>query len=286
MRANLKDLIGTRIELRLGDPSDSEIDRKAAANVPRRRRAAASARAACRCSRRPAARRRRRRRRRRSPTASTISCARIAETWTGAPGPKLRLLPELITLDEVRALAPADIRQILLGVDEANLAPFGIDPIAEPLLYLYGDADSGKSSMLRVVAHEIMRLYGSKEAKIFLLDYRRALLGEIPDDYLLGNYSNNELATDGIRDLATFFRSRMPGPDVTAEQLRTRSWWTGAEGFVLVDDYDLVATSRRQPARPARAAARAGGRPRAAPVVARRAGGASRGAYSDPILLE
>ncbi|MFN3867348.1 MAG: FtsK/SpoIIIE domain-containing protein, partial [Demequina sp.] len=33
IRSNVKDLIGTRLELRLGDPSDSEVDRKAAANV-------------------------------------------------------------------------------------------------------------------------------------------------------------------------------------------------------------------------------------------------------------
>jgi S-DNA-T family DNA segregation ATPase FtsK/SpoIIIE len=42
-------------------------------------------------------------------------------------------------------------------------------------------------------------------------------------------------------------RQRLPGPDVTTEQLRTRSWWTGPELFVLVDDYELVSTSGRNP---------------------------------------
>lgn len=37
--------------------------------------------------------------------------------------------------------------------------------------------------------------------------------------------------------------ARLPGPDVTADQLRTRSWWRGPELFVLIDDYDLVAAS-------------------------------------------
>ncbi len=37
---------------------------------------------------------------------------------------------------------------------------------------------------------------------------------------------------------------RLPGPDVTPQQLRDRSWWTGPELYVLVDDYDLVATGR------------------------------------------
>src|SRR5690606_693840 len=34
VRSSLRDLIGTQLELRLGDPADSAIDRKAAANVP------------------------------------------------------------------------------------------------------------------------------------------------------------------------------------------------------------------------------------------------------------
>ena len=36
---------------------------------------------------------------------------------------------------------------------------------------------------------------------------------------------------------------------MTAEQLRDRSWWTGSEVYVLVDDYDLVSTSRGNPLR-------------------------------------
>ena len=34
LRPALRDLIGTRLELRLGDPSESDVDRRAAANVP------------------------------------------------------------------------------------------------------------------------------------------------------------------------------------------------------------------------------------------------------------
>jgi len=209
--------------------------------------------------------------------------ARTSAAWTGAPGPKLRLLPELITLDEIRAIAPADTKEIILGIDEASLAPFSIDPNAEPHLFLYGDADSGKSSMLRSYAHEIMRLYGPKEAKIFVLDYRRALLGEIPEEYLGAYLTAHDMAMGGVSELAAFFQSRIPGPDVTAEQLRTRSWWTGAEGFILVDDYDLVATSQGNPM-----AALAPLLAQASDlglhiVLTRRTGGAGRAAY-DPII--
>ena len=35
IRANISDLIGTKLELRLGDPSDSQIDRHVADTVPK-----------------------------------------------------------------------------------------------------------------------------------------------------------------------------------------------------------------------------------------------------------
>ena len=34
-RNQIRDVLGTRIEMRLGDPSDSEVDRRVAANVPK-----------------------------------------------------------------------------------------------------------------------------------------------------------------------------------------------------------------------------------------------------------
>ena len=40
----------------------------------------------------------------------------VAEAWRGPVGPKLRLLPEEISLAEVRAQAPVDDRRILVIV--------------------------------------------------------------------------------------------------------------------------------------------------------------------------
>jgi S-DNA-T family DNA segregation ATPase FtsK/SpoIIIE len=282
IRSNVKDLIGTRLELRLGDPADSEIDRKAAINVstgmPGRGLSPRRLQMLTALPRIDA-----------NPDVTSLAAgvddliSKVSVAWTGPAGPKLRLLPEMMTLDELRTIAPADSKQILLGIDEANLAPFGIDPVTEPHLYLYGDAGSGKSSMLRGYAEEIMRLYEPGKAKIFVVDYRRALLGQIPDTYLGAYFSAHDQAQSGVTELAAFFQSRMPGPDVTAEQLRNRTWWTGAEGFVLIDDYDLVATSQGNPIAslaPLLAQASDLG---LHVVLTRRTGGASRAAY-DPII--
>jgi S-DNA-T family DNA segregation ATPase FtsK/SpoIIIE len=282
IRANLKDLIQTRLELRLGDPTDSDVDRKQAANVPvgqpGRGLSPATLQMLTSVPRIDG-----------SDDPTTIAdgvtdmIGRVTAAWRGEPGPKLRLLPENISLDEVRALTePAETR-LLLGLEEAQLSPFGVDPRVEPHLFVYGDSGMGKSSFLRGVAREIQRLYTPAEAKIFVVDYRRALLGEIPDDYLGAYLTSHDLATGGMNDLAQYFSTRIPGPDVTPTQLRERSWWKGAEGFILVDDYDLVATSQGNPLAVLQPLLAQAGDLGLHVILTRRSGGASRAAY-DPII--
>ncbi|MEZ5093319.1 type VII secretion protein EccCa [Nocardioides sp.] len=284
-RAAMRDVFGTRLELRLGDPMDSEIDRRVAALVPAGRPGrglmggklhflAALPRVDG------------------DPSSGSVGAgvddlvSRIADAWTGPAGPKLRLLPERISLDAVRdqaatrQLAPG---QLLLGVNERELAPVGVDPDLEPHLLVFGDGRSGKSALLRTYVREVMRSRPAKAAQIVVVDYRRSLLGEVPDDYQLHYLTSAAQATPALRELATYLENRLPGPDVTPEQLRQRSWWTGAEVFVVVDDYDLVATAQGSPVQalqPLMAQARDVGLHLA---VARRAGGASRALY-EPVL--
>jgi S-DNA-T family DNA segregation ATPase FtsK/SpoIIIE len=174
---------------------------------------------------------------------------RVNSAWKGPRGPKLRLLPEMLDLDELRSRAggtPLE-KQILLGVDEAELAPTAFDVRRNPHLYLFGDTQSGKSSFLRGFAREIMRTMSPKQAQFFVVDYRRALLSEIPEEYLAGYYTTAPQAAEELGGLAEYLRGRLPGTDVTPQQLRERSWWSGAEVFVLVDDYDLVNTQSGNP---------------------------------------
>jgi S-DNA-T family DNA segregation ATPase FtsK/SpoIIIE len=85
-----------------------------------------------------------------------------------------------------------------------------------------------------------------------------------------------------VAGLVEGFTKRQPGADVTPEQLRTRSWWTGPEIYILVDDYDLV-TGGQNPLLPLVEFL-----PQARDIglqliIARRAGGASR-ALMDPVV--
>jgi S-DNA-T family DNA segregation ATPase FtsK/SpoIIIE len=75
---------------------------------------------------------------------------------------------------------------------------------------------------------------------------------------------------------------RLPPPDLNPAQLRARSWWSGADLFLLVDDYDLVAG----PNNPVTALAEL--LPQARDIglhviLARSAGGAGRAMF-DPVI--
>ena len=284
-RSAMRDVFGTRLELRLGDPTDSEIDRKVAALVPTARpgRGLEQGRQHFLGA---------------LPRTDGITdpatlgdgvddlVKRVAAAWRGPVGPKLRLLPERIDLDTVRthaASAGLPERLLLLGVNEKELAPVGLDADHEPHLLVFGDGRSGKSALLRTYAHEIMRTRTPKQAQIVVVDYRRSLLGEVPDEYLLNYLTSGVQAAPVLKDLADYLEKRIPGPDVTPDQLRNRSWWQGAEVFVLVDDYDLVATQQSSPVAPLQpllAQARDVGLHLA---LARRAGGASRALY-EPVI--
>ncbi len=284
-RSSMRDVFGTRIELRLGDPMDSEIDRKLAALVPTGRpgrglvqgkahHLAALPRIDGRAE------------------PATIGdgvddlVRRIAAAWPGPDGPKLRLLPDRVDLDAVRRQAEAAAMSaplLLLGINEKELAPVGLDPDLEPHLLVFGDGRSGKSALLRTYLREVMRTRTPQEAQIVVVDYRRSLLGEVPEEYLLNYLTSAAQAQPALRDLATYLENRIPGPDVTPDELRNRSWWTGAEVFVVIDDYDLVATQQSSPVQPLQPLMAQGRDTGLHLAVARRSGGASRALY-EPVL--
>lgn len=40
--------------------------------------------------------------------------------------------------------------------------------------------------------------------------------------------------------LAATLKDRLPPSDITQQQLKERSWWSGPDLFVMIDDYDLI----------------------------------------------
>ena len=93
MRPALRDLISNRLELRLGDPSESEFDRRIAADVPEGKpgprhqpRTSCTSCRRCRASTAPS-------RSTTSSTASASSSPASRDAWSGPRAPPVRLLP-------------------------------------------------------------------------------------------------------------------------------------------------------------------------------------------------
>ena len=121
-------------------------------------------------------------------------------------------------------MVPADAGPVI-GIDEARLEPVTLAMQQDPSLIVLGDAKKGKTTFLRALARELIRGKTPDEVRILAIDLRRNLLGEIPEEFLVAYLSVRDTAVSEINDLTGYLQGRLPGPDVTAEQLRNRSWW-------------------------------------------------------------
>ena len=252
IRSEAQDIFGSRLELHTANPKESIVNREGAARIPKGRPGRgidmAGHEMMIGLPRADAEQ---------DPTTVSEGVAytikKIREHLVAGEGPKLRLLPEMITVDEILAQLPEQQTlptgggDMILGVEESRLGPLMFNTRAESHLYLFGDSKTGKSTFLRSIMKEITRLYTPDQAKIIALDMRRSLMSDMPQDYVLRYLTNHQAAMKDLRDTAEFLRKRLPGPDVTAEQIRERSWWKGPELWILVDDYDLAITTSGNP---------------------------------------
>ena len=210
VRPQLRDAAGTRFELRLGDPADSSIDRRAAQNVP----TGAPGRGLTKdklhfLTALPRVDGEQRAGSLAAGTASFVEA--VAKAWSRPPAPPVRLLPREVPLAEV---AGADGRIVPLGLAEADLKPVHMDFAAEPHFLAFGDVESGKTNLLRVIANGITARYTPDEAAIIVVDYRRGLLDAVTGAHLLG-YAGAENAVTGlVSEAAAAMRTRLPGPEV------------------------------------------------------------------------
>ncbi|NLG54981.1 MAG: type VII secretion protein EccCa, partial [Rhodococcus sp.] len=291
IRPALKDQLGTRIELRLGDPSDSDLGRKVAVLVPEGRPGRGITREGLHLliglprvdgSSDPAD----------LGAGVAHAVSEISAATYGRPARAVRMLPEVITRDEVLRQAnnwPSAIKRdqptlrIPVGLDEADLAPVFLDFAEHPHFLIFGDSECGKTSLLRTLVEGVLAANTGDQVKFIMGDYRRTMLGLVESEHLAAYAPSSELFTQNMADLAGVLKRRMPGADISQQQLRDRSWWTGPEIFVIVDDYDLVVTSSGNPV-----AQIVEYLPHAKDigfhlVIARRSGGAARALY-EPVI--
>ncbi|MFI0794239.1 type VII secretion protein EccCa [Micromonospora rubida] len=246
IRMSMRDLLGTKLELRLGDATESEIDRRAAQNVPEKTPGRGLTRDKLHFM--AAVSRIDSRRDVDDLTEASVALAgHVARAWPGTPAPKVRLLPRRLPLHELARVTDRSAPGLPIGVNESALAPVYLDLANEPHLTVFGDAECGKTNLLRVIAKGIVERYTPAQARLVIADYRRGLLGAVEGEHLLDYAPSNQAFGQGLGSIRSALSNRLPGPDVTTAQLRDRSWWKGPDLYVLVDDYDLVASGGSNP---------------------------------------
>jgi S-DNA-T family DNA segregation ATPase FtsK/SpoIIIE len=238
-RPAIRDLFGTRLELRLGDPYESEIGRRLAANVPEDSPGRGLTRdglhfltALPRIDG--------------DTAAGTLAAGgrNLVETvdmaWHGARAPVVRLLPESLAASALPTVAQTG-KRVPFGMDESNLSPVMLDFAGDAHFLVFGDTECGKSNLLRVIAEGVVARYTPDEARLIFIDYRRSLLDSAETEHRIGYAASSAAAAPLINDVRDAMAKRLPPPDLTPQQLRSRSWWQGSDLFLIIDDYDLVA---------------------------------------------
>jgi S-DNA-T family DNA segregation ATPase FtsK/SpoIIIE len=281
VRMALREAIGGRLELRLNDPTESAIDRRVAINlvhaVPGRGLSADKLHFQAALPRVDG----------RAevldlPQAVERLVADARAAWTGPPAPPVRVLPRRLCLGELPAVN-GEVG-VPIGVSGRDLGVVGIDLSGGESHFLaFGDGETGKTALLRTIVKGLLARLTPSQARFLVVDYRRGLLGIVPEDWLLAYAVAEPTASSAAAETAEALTERLPKAELSAEELRTRSWWNGPEVYLVVDDYDLVVTGVGNPLQPLLPFLAQAADVGLHVILARRVGGASRGLY-EPFL--
>lgn len=171
-----------------------------------------------------------------------------------AQAPPVRRLPARFGVEQVRELASRDTRQgvgaggIAWAISELDLAPVYLNFAENSHLMVTGRRECGRTTTLATIMSEIGRLYapgassapppapGRPSAQVWLVDPRRQLLTALGSDYVERFAYNLDGVVAMMGELAAALAGREPPPGLSAEELLSRSWWSGPEIFLIVDD--------------------------------------------------
>lgn len=173
---------------------------------------------------------------------------------TSSQAPPVRRLPARFDVEQLREVAARDTRQgvgaggIAWAISELDLSPVYLNFGENAHLMVTGRRECGRTTTLATIMSEIGRLYapgassaptpppGQPSAQVWLVDPRRQLLTTLGPDYVEKFAYNLDGVQAMMGELAAVLAGREPPPGLSAEELLSRSWWSGPEIFLIVDD--------------------------------------------------
>lgn len=246
LRSRVRDYLGTKVEFRLGDVNETQIDRmtrEIPANRPGRAISMEKHHLMIGVPRLDGVH---------SGAdlvpAITAAVDHIAAQHT-EEAPQVRVLPSRIHLREMDPNPPgpeADYRTrwtIPLGVRESDLSVAYTDMQRTPHVLVFGAPKSGKTRIAHAISQAICLRNNRDQVRFMVGDFRSGLLDAVPESHLLaaGAINRNAAALDeSVKALAVLLQKRLPPADLTTSQLRSRSWWSGPDIVLLVDDWHMV----------------------------------------------
>jgi S-DNA-T family DNA segregation ATPase FtsK/SpoIIIE len=274
IRPALLDNLGTRLELKLHDAIDSLVSRQAAAalpaDVPGRGLTMDGLHFQTALPRLDG-------RAEEEHTAAAVGelCAVAAEHWRDAPAPPIRVLPRELAPHE---LPPPSAREgVPIGLEERGLDPVWVRLAGpDPHFLVFGDSQSGKSSLLRCLGRGLIAAHAPEELQLVVVDVRRSLLDLAHDPHVMAYATSPPAAQQAAERLRSIVGERMAPADASPLAAPT---WDGPRYAVLFDDYDLVAGPTGGPLAPLLDVLAVGGDVGLHVVLARRVAGSARGAY-------
>jgi len=165
----------------------------------------------------------------------------INARYPGVAAPPVRLLPLELAPAAVAPLYPAP-EQVVVGQREEDLAAVSLAFKDNPLLMVFGDAKSGKTTLLRHVIRTIRENSTSERVAFTVIDRRLHLVDEplFPDNEYTPNIDR---ITPAMLGLSALLERRRPPAGMAAQELSGWTYQSGVDGhthYLIVDDVDQI----------------------------------------------
>ena len=161
--------------------------------------------------------------------------------YAGQSAPPVRLLPTDLAPSLVAPLYAAPER-VVIGQREEDLAAVSVDFRHNPLLMVFGDAKSGKTTLLRHLIRTIRENSTADDVAFTVIDRRLHLVDE--PLFADNEYTPNiDRVTPAMMGLAALLEKRRPPAGLTAQELsgwRYQSDRDGHTHYLIVDDVDQI----------------------------------------------